>query len=107
MLLTVVQTHLFQLAAADIWTPDDLDDLVDWMAAHSPDGDVIPQSGGLRKIRWQVRGRGKRGGARLVYYTIKANGEIWLLMAYTKAKFDNLPLPFLKELKNAVQTAKK
>ena len=50
-------------------------------------------------MRWAARGRGKRGGARVIYYNLLQNGTIWLLMAYTKAKLDNLPASMLKELK--------
>jgi hypothetical protein len=100
--LTVAQTPPFQRHAAEIWTPAELDSLVEWMAVHAADGDVIAQSGGLRKIRWSASGRGKRGGARVIYYNMLDDGTVWLLMAYTKAKFDNLPTSFLKELKNAI-----
>jgi hypothetical protein len=102
MYLTVAQTPLFQRHAAEIWTPAELDSLVEWMAVHAADGDVIAQSGGLRKIRWSASGRGKRGGARVIYYNMLDDGTVWLLMAYTKAKFDNLLTSFLKELKNAI-----
>jgi mRNA-degrading endonuclease RelE of RelBE toxin-antitoxin system len=102
MYLTVAQTAIFQRHAADISTTQELEELVDWIAIHSMDSDVIPQSGGLRKIRWSASGRGKRGGARVIYYNVLENGTVWLLMAYTKAKFDNLPTAFLKELKNAL-----
>ena len=44
-------------------------------------------------------GRGKSGGMRVITYCILPNEEIWLLMAYTKAKFDNLPADFLVALK--------
>ena len=44
---------------------------------------------------------GKRGGARVVYYNILDDGEIWLLIVYSKAKFDNLPTAFRKQLKAA------
>jgi mRNA-degrading endonuclease RelE of RelBE toxin-antitoxin system len=102
MYLTVAQTPLFQRHARDIWTSEELDDLVEWIAVHATDGDVIAQSGGLRKIRWSASGRGKRGGARVIYYNMLDDGTVWLLMAYTKAKFDDLPTSFLKELKNAI-----
>lgn len=49
-------------------------------------------------------GKGKRGGARVIYFVIE-NDAIWLLIAYTKAKFDNLPTSFLAELKNEVENA--
>lgn len=54
---------------------------------------------GLRKMRWSRQGRGKRGGARVIYYTRLANGELVLLLVYAKAKFDNLRPEFLLKLK--------
>lgn len=47
-------------------------------------GDLIPGSGGLRKVRWQMPGRGKRGGARVIYYWKTATGQIFLLFLYPK-----------------------
>jgi len=41
-------------------------------------------------------------GAQVIYYNLLQDGTIWLLMAYTEAKFDNLPPEILKELKNAI-----
>ncbi|MHA3016438.1 Transcriptional regulator [Cupriavidus necator] len=46
---------------------------------------------------------GKRGGARLIYYNILDDGQIWLLIAYTKAKFDKLPTAFLNQLRQGVE----
>jgi hypothetical protein len=46
---------------------------------------------------------GKRGGARVIYYNRLDDGLIWLLIAYTKAKFDNLPTAFLNALKEAIK----
>jgi hypothetical protein len=45
---------------------------------------------------------GKRGGARVIYYNQLESGEIWLLMVYVKAKFDNLPTSFLNQLREAI-----
>ena len=102
MYLTVAQTQVFQKAVADIWTDEELDRFVNWIALNPLSGDLIPGSGGLRKVRWAASGRGKRGVARVIYYNLLQDGTIWLLMAYTKAKFDNLPPEILKELKNAI-----
>ena len=102
MYLTVAQTPVFESYAASIWTPDELDRFVNWIAANPLAGDVIPGSGGLRKVRWSAGGRGKRGGARVIYYNLLRDGTIWLLIAYTKARLDNLPPATLKELKNAI-----
>lgn len=45
---------------------------------------------------------GKRGGARVIYFNQLELGEIWLLMVYVKAKFDNLPVSFLNQLREAI-----
>ena len=102
MYLTVAQTAVFQKYAEDIWSADELDRFVDWIALNPLAGDVIPGSGGLRKVRWGASGRGKRGGARVIYYNQLNDGTVWLLMAFTKAMFDDLPLSIVRELKNAV-----
>ena len=48
-----------------------------WTLAVRPEqGKIIPGSGGLRKMRWAAKGRGKRGGTRIIYYWQQANGEI-------------------------------
>jgi hypothetical protein len=73
-----------------------------WIAENPLTGDVIPGTHGLRKVRWSRSGMGKRGGARVIYYNLLDDGCIWLLIAYTKAKFDNLPVDFLNQLKEAV-----
>lgn len=60
-----------------------------WVAA--PDaGAVIPGTGGLRKIRWQGSGRGKRGGVRVIYYWATADDVILMLVAYPKSERDDL-----------------
>ena len=102
MYLTVAQTSVFQKHAAKIWSDDELDQFVNWIALNPLAGDVIPGSGGIRKVRWAASGRGKRGGARVIYFNVMKQGTIWLLMVYTKARFDNLPLRLLKELKNEI-----
>ena len=62
-------------------------------------GDKIPQSGGLRKLRVSVGGKGKRGGARVIYLYIIAGSEIYLLHIYKKARKENLTSAELKTLR--------
>lgn len=66
-------------------------------------GAVIPGSGGIRKLRWAAKGRGKRGGLRVVYYLRSAAGEIWLLTIYAKNEVENLPLNVLRELRKEIE----
>ncbi len=53
-------------------------------------GDLIPGGGGIRKLRFALPGKGKRGGARLIYYWRTSKDKIYMLLAYTKAKKENL-----------------
>ncbi len=69
------------------------------MLSGTPDlGDIIPKSGGIRKLRWAAKGKGKRGGVRIIYYWQKADGEIWLLTLYAKNEADSIPAHVLREL---------
>jgi len=101
---TVAETAIFQRYAAQIWSDDELNEFITWIAANPTAGDVIPGSGGCRKVRWASSGRGKRGGARVIYFNAR-DQTIWLLIVYAKAKFDRLPTEFLAELKQGVEDA--
>lgn len=98
-MLTVIETPEFLAWAKQIWSGDERGEFVDWIARNPDAGDVIPHTGGLRKVRWSRSGMGKRGGSRVIYFLRRADGRITLLLAYAKAKFDNLRPEFLKMLK--------
>ena len=69
------------------------------LALHPEKGDLIPSSGGLRKLRWAAKGKGKRGGARIIYYYKNNEGKIWLLTIYAKNEADTIPISILKKIK--------
>lgn len=98
-MLTVIETPEFMSSAAAIWTDAERINFIDWIADNPLAGDVIPGAGGLRKVRWTRQGTGKRGGARVIYFTRLSSGELVLLLVYAKAKFDNLRPEFLLRLK--------
>jgi hypothetical protein len=101
-LRTVSETALFQKWVKDVWTENELDTFKVWIAHNPQAGDVVPNGGGVRKVRWSASGRGKRGGARVIYFN-QEQERIWLLLAYTKAKFDNLPSSFLEQLRKEIE----
>ena len=101
---TVAETEVFQRYAEDVWSNAEREAFVSWIAASPDTGKIISGSGGCRKVRWSIEGVGKRGGARLIYF-ISSDETIWLLIVYKKAKFDNLPTAFLKELKRGIEDA--
>jgi hypothetical protein len=73
------------------------------MALHPTAGDVIRESGGLRKIRWSRAGSGKSGGVRIIYFTRTEEGEIMLLTMYAKGDTGNIPTAKLKEIRRALE----
>lgn len=66
-------------------------------------GAVIPDGGGLRKIRWQIEGRGKRGGIRAIYYYVSSDNRIFMLLAYSKGVQDDLTKEERKSLRKLVK----
>jgi len=69
---------------AEHWRDEDLRGLQDFLLASPDAGDVIPGGSGLRKLRWSAQGRGKRGGARVIYYRHVPGERIYLIYAYVK-----------------------
>lgn len=101
---TVAETSIFQRYAAEVWSDAERIEFISWIAANHTAGDPIPGSGGCRKVRWSGSGRGKRGGARVIYFNAP-DETVWLLIVYVKSKFDNLPTEFLAQLKRGVEDA--
>ena len=101
---TVAETDIFIKYAEAIWKEDERLEFISWISSNPDAGDVIPGSGGCRKIRWSRSGMGKRGGARIIYYSAQS-AAIWLLIVYTKSKFDSLPASFLTKVKIEIENA--
>ena len=86
-LLTVVETSLFLRAVGKFWNDDERADFVAHIAANPDAGDLIPGTGGLRKVRWSRQGAGKRGGVRVIY---DFDAPLYLITAYSKAAREDL-----------------
>jgi len=88
--ITVAETPLFLRQAASVWDEGEHDAFVTFIASHPTAGDVIPETGGVRKIRWMRAGNGKRGGARVIYFFHDPGRPLYLLMVYAKAQREDL-----------------
>ena len=82
--VTVVETPEFLSATRKLLDDADRALLVDHLAWNPAAGDLIPGTGGVRKLRWALAGRGKRGGARVVYFYHDARMPLFILTAYAK-----------------------
>lgn len=102
-MLTVVETTLFQKLWPNYWTEEERGTFAAYIAKHPTAGDVIPESGGIRKVRWSRAGTGKSGGVRVIYFTRNAEGEVVLLTMYAKSETNNLTGPKLKEIRRALE----
>jgi len=100
---TVVETPTFTADAKNLWSEEEHGAFCTWIAANPQAGDVIPGSGGCRKVRWSRAGTGKRGGVRVIYFTRLASGEIWLLLIYAKSVRDNIPSYLLKAIREEIE----
>ena len=75
------------------------------LASNPAAGDVIPETGGVRKIRWARAGTGKRGGLRVIYYVQDRLGRIWLMTVYAKSARENIAVKTLLKLKELIDHA--
>jgi hypothetical protein len=84
-------------------TGDEYRELQNRLAAAPEHGDVIPGTGGFRKLRWTDprRGKGRRGGLRVIYYYFPGEQQIWLITLYDKDEASDLTPKERQALKSA------
>ena len=85
-----VELNAFAAFRERIWSSEEFGELQEFLALAPATGALIPGSGGLRKVRWLAQQRGKRGGARVIYYWDAGTDCIYLLYGYTKSSRDDL-----------------
>ena len=93
-----IETSLFTRLVSDYLNDDEYSGLQALLMEHPECGVIVPGSGGVRKLRWKVTGRGKRGGLRMIYYWKCADDEIWMLTLYAKNERANIPAHILKQI---------
>lgn len=104
-MLTFIETPLFTRLVTDYLSDDEYRQLQTALVENPEAGAVIPQSGGVRKLRWSLRGRGKRGGLRVIYYVRSRHGVIWLLTLYPKNVAENISAHTLRKIRKEIEDA--
>ena len=100
---TVVETPEFAAAARRLLSDVELNELIDFLAANPASGDLIPGTGGARKLRWSAKGKGKRGGARVITYFGGRNLPVFLLAMFAKGERADLSQAERNELRQILR----
>ena len=100
--ITVLQLPKFKAEATELIGADGIEALAVYLVDHPDAGDVIPGSGGVRKLRWAAKGKGKRGGARIIYLYVVVASRIYLMRCYAKSVKTDLTADEKKQLRQIV-----
>ena len=101
--MVLVESPYFTKTITALLPDDDYRQLQAALIKNPESGDLIKGSGGLRKLRWTIPGRGKRGGIRVIYYWWVAKNQIYLLFAYPKNVQGDLTPAQVKRLAEQIQ----
>jgi hypothetical protein len=97
-----IETKLFTKLVGKYLSDEEYAELQQALIRNPELGDLIPGSGGVRKVRWRGAGRGKRGGIRAIYYVKAREEETWMLTLYAKSDRENIPSHILRRIKEEI-----
>lgn len=101
--MVIIETSVFTRLIQELLDDDSYNELQKVLIQKPDTGDLIPGSGGLRKIRWKSDGKGKRGGIRIIYYWQTADDQLWMLYGYAKSSKEDLTKAQLKTLRDIIE----
>src|SRR3954462_10921764 len=101
--MVIVETSVFTRPVLSLLSDDEYRKLQSVLANRPQAGALIRNSGGLRKVRWSIEGRGKRGGVRVIYYWAAQQERLLMLLMYPKNVQDDLTPDQLKLLRRIVE----
>ena len=100
--MTVVETPFFLKKAATLMDAKERSELIVYLGLNPEAGAVIPETGGVRKVRWAAQGKGKSGGVRVIYYFHSEAFPLFLLTVYAKNQKANLTKAERNEFKHLI-----
>jgi len=102
-MFSFIETKLFTRLVQKYLTDDEYQEVQALLIKNPNAGEVVPKTGGVRKLRWRAPGRGKRGGYRLIYFAQIEQGLIWMLTMYAKNVAENIPAHVLRAIRREVE----
>jgi len=100
--MVFIETRTFTKLLPNYLSDDEYRGLQSYLLQKPDVGDIVRGSGGVRKVRWASSGKGKSGGARLMYYWKKSDHEIWMLTIYSKSERATISGHILKQIAEAI-----
>ncbi len=101
--MVFIETSIFTKFITKYLSDDEYLGLQNFLLKYPNTGKVIRGTGGVRKLRWAVQGKGKRGGLRIIYYWQVSQNEIWMLTVYGKSERDSIPAHTLKKITGEIK----
>jgi hypothetical protein len=101
--MVFIETPVFTRQVKELLSDESYTAFQWYLALNPKAGDVIKDTGGLRKVRWSVPGTGKRGGVRVIYFHVAAQSQVRLLLIYSKGEKDDLSAAEKKTLRKIVE----
>ena len=98
-----IEATAFTKHVYDYLSDDEYLGLQSFLLQYPEAGKVVPGSGGVRKVRWAMSGKGKSGGVRVIYYFKRQDDEIWLLTIYSKNEVENIPAHVLRQIAKEIE----
>ncbi len=105
-MITIIEFPAFLSQVGSSISSDERDEFLNYIARNPEAGDIIPGTGGVRKVRWGSKNKGKSGGVRVIYYFYDEHAPIFLLTAYGKGEQENLTAEQKKQISALAQILK-
>ena len=98
-----IEATAFTKYVYDYLTEDEYLGLQSFLLQNPEASKIVRGSGGVRKVRWAITGKGKSGGVRVIYYFKKQDDEIWLLTIYSKSEVESIPAHVLRQIAKEIE----
>ncbi|WP_185231332.1 type II toxin-antitoxin system RelE/ParE family toxin [Teredinibacter franksiae] len=101
--MIIIETSVFTRRIKELMGDDEYKEFQEALVSRPDMGAIIQGTGGLRKVRWKLEGKGKSGGVRAIYYWMTEDEQIYMLYVYPKSEQEDLTSDQKKALKTIVE----